>query len=126
MNKKATILIFSLLFVIAGIQSSGYVMATEMHTYTSQVGANTNTTGNNSFQGFINRIMWVIYTLIGLFMVVPWLFYMYNSIKAQHEEDPQAEMKKKKWFSLAIEIDVVGALILGGVIFMWFKWIAGA
>ena len=90
-----------------------------------QVGANQS--ANQSWQNFWKRLYWVFIVVpMGFLMAIPWILWAWNRTKAQHEEDPQAEMKAKKWMTTAIEIDIVLAAVTAGLIFGLAKWLAGA
>ena len=88
-----------------------------------QVGANQS--ANQTWQNFWKKLYWLVIIVPSLFiMAVPWVLWAVNYMKAQHEEDPQAEMKAKKWMTTAIVIDIIMAMVMTGLLVGLAYWLA--
>ncbi len=122
MKNKVIVIVFLLILSLLVMQSESICVSAEgYNVHYHNFGAN-NTTGYESYKGFWERMYkWFILTPIFFFMALPWILWAYNKIRAEHEEDPQAAYKTKRWFSTAIVIDIVLGLVAAGVIFGWFK-----
>ena len=126
MNRNVKIwFLVMLLFGTIAVNSMAPVVSAQSIVINKQVGANES--ANQSWQNFWKRLYWVFVVVpMGFLMAIPWIFWAWNRTKAQHEEDPQAEMKAKKWFTTAIEIDIVLAIVATGLIFGLAYWLASA
>jgi len=120
-------------FVVLGIMAmllfgsmfSNLAVAQQTGSISVNYGADQNQTANDTWARFwSNLYTWIIIIPAAFLMALPWILYAVNRIKAEHEEDPQAQYKAKRWFTLAIEIDIILALVVSGVLFAWFHALA--